>query len=327
MLNVAADHLGQGGITTVDDLADVKRIVVEVAQDFCVLNADDPRVAAMAAHSPAEPIYVTMDRTNELVRRHIRERKRAVALEEGLNGRMIVLYQGEEQIPLLWARQIPATVEGRALHNVQNAMFAAAIATGLGVDVDDVRHGLRTFTTDFFQAPGRLNFYNEHPFRVLLDYAHNAHSMEAVARTIRELAVYGRRIGVIASPGDRRDEDILALARAAAPAFDYILIREDDDLRGRPRGEVGELLRQGLLSAGFQAERICPEVHGEETAILKALSMARAGDLVVIFGDKLHRDWDQIVTFKSDAPDRDAEIRKEAPVREEVLVSPTGKGD
>ncbi|MFL6291101.1 MAG: cyanophycin synthetase, partial [Thermoanaerobaculia bacterium] len=326
VLNVAADHLGLGGIQTVDDLAEVKRIVVEVAQDFCVLNADDSRVAQMAEHSPAEPIYVTMDRGSELVRRHIRERKRAVVLEEGLNGPMLVLYQGEEQIPLLWARQIPATVEGRAVHNIQNAMFAAAIASGMGVGVDDIREGLRTFTTDFFQTPGRLSFYNEHPFRVLLDYAHNAAAMELVARTVRELAVYGRRIGVLAIPGDRRDEDIRALAAAAAPGFDYILLKEDDDTRGRPRGQAGALLRQGLLDAGFPAERICDGVYLEEEATLRALAMARAGDLVVIFGDKLQRVWDLIVNFKCQAPERDAQVSKEAPVREEMLAEAATRG-
>jgi len=297
VLNVAADHLGLGGIDDLEDLARVKQVVVEVAQDFCVLNADDERVARMAEHSPGEPIYITMDRTNERVRRHIRERGRAVSLEEGLNGRMLVLYQGEDQIPLLWARQVPASVEGRALHNIQNAMFAAAVASGLGVEVEDIRQGLRTFSSDFFQAPGRLNFYNEHPFRVLLDYAHNAHSMEAVARTVRELAVHGRRIGVIASPGDRRDEDVLALAAAACPAFDLLLIREDEDLRGRRPGEVGELLRRGLIDAGFAAERIVPGVYSEEEAVVKAMETARAGDLVVIFGEKLSHCWDLIVGF------------------------------
>jgi cyanophycin synthetase len=323
---VASDHLGLGGIRTLEELAEVKRIVVEVAQDFCVLNADDPRVSRMAEHSPAEPIYVTMDRGSELVRRHIRERKRAVVLEEGLNGPMLVLYQGEEQIPLLWARQIPATVDGRAVHHIQNAMIAAAIASGLGVSVDDLREGLRTFTTDFFQTPGRLSFYNEHPFRVLLDYAHNAAAMEVVARTVRELAVYGRRIGVLAIPGDRRDEDVRALAAAAAPGFDYVLLKEDDDTRGRPRGETAALLREGLLEAGFPAERICDEVCLEEEATLKALQMARAGDLVVIFGDKLQRVWDLIVSFKSQAPERDAQVRKEEPVREQMLAETATRG-
>jgi cyanophycin synthetase len=298
VLNVASDHLGLGGVEDLDDLARVKRIVVEVAQDYCVLNADDERVARMVEASPGEPIYVTMDPKNERVRDHVRAGGRAVALEPGLNGRMLVLYQGERQQPLLWARQIPATIEGRAVHNIQNAMFAAAIAHGMGIEVENIRQGLRTFSNDFFQAPGRLNFYNEHPFRVLLDYAHNAHGMEAVARTVLELAVHGRRLGVLASPGDRRDEDILALAAAAAPAFDLILLREDDNLRGRRPGEVAGLLREGLLAAGFQAERIVPGYFGEEESVLRGLEMARPGDLVVIFADKLSRAWDQIRSFQ-----------------------------
>ena len=297
VLNVASDHLGMGGVKDLDELADVKRVVVEVARDWCVLNADDERVAAMAEHSPGKPIYVTLKRENELVRRHIRDKGRAVALEEGLNGRLIVLYEGEEQIPLLWARQIPATVEGHAIHNVQNAMFATAIAYALGVSLENIRQGLRTFTTDFFQTPGRMNFYNEHPFRVLLDYAHNAHGMAAMAQTIRGLTVNGRRIGVLAAPGDRREEDILALAGAAAPAFDFIVLREDDNLRGRQRGDTGALVRQGLLAAGFPAERISSEIYAEEAAVEHALETAQPGDLLVIFGDDLDRDWHQIVTF------------------------------
>jgi len=174
--------------------------------------------------------------------------------------------------------------------------------------VENIRQGLRTFSNDFFQAPGRLNFYNEHPFRVLLDYAHNAHGMEAVARTVRELAVHGRRIGVIASPGDRRDEDILALATAAAPAFDLVLLREDDDLRGRRPGEAAALLRQGLLAAGVCPERVVPGCFREEDAVRAALGMARAGDLVVIFGDNLTRIWELIVGFK---PGRDTEEGQE----------------
>jgi cyanophycin synthetase len=297
VLNVAADHIGMGGINDLDELAEVKQVVVEVAQEWCVLNADDERVARMAEHSRGKPIYVTLQRENELVRRHIRGKGRAVALEEGLNGRMIVLYEGEEQLPLLWARQIPATIEGHALHNVQNAMFATAIAHAMGISLENIRQGLRTFTTDFFQTPGRMNFYNEHPFRVLLDYAHNAHGMTAMARMIRELTVTGRRIGVLAAPGDRRDEDILDLAAAAAPAFDFIVLREDDKLRGRRPGETGALLRQGFLAAGFPEDRLSPEIYREEEAVQRSLETAQPGDLLVIFGDDLDRDWHQIVSF------------------------------
>jgi cyanophycin synthetase len=207
-----------------------------------------------------------------------------------------VLYDGEEHIPILWARQIPATVEGHAIHNVQNAMFATAVALAMGMSLDNVRQGLRTFTTDFFQTPGRMNFYNEHPFRVLLDYAHNAHGMASMARTVRDLTVHGRRIGVISAPGDRRDQDILDLA-PAAPGFDLILLREDDNRRGRKPGEVGDLLRRGLHDAGFPADRIAEQVYTEEEAVQRALETAQPGDLLVIFGDKLERCWQQIVSF------------------------------
>jgi cyanophycin synthetase len=297
ILNVASDHLGMGGINDLEELAEVKQVIAEVAQNFVVLNADDPRVAAMAEHSPAQPFYVTLDRANERVREHIRARGRAMVLEETLNGRQLVLYEGEDSIPLLLARQIPATVEGHAIHNVQNSMFAAAIALGLGVSLENIRQGLRTFTTDFFQTPGRMNFYNEHPFRVLLDYAHNAHGMEAMAKTIRGLTVNGRRIGIVSAPGDRRDDDIRELGQASAPAFDLILLREDDNRRGRETGVVGELLREGLLAAGFPAERIAPGVLDEEEAVRRGLETARPGDLLVIFGDDLPRDWEQIVSF------------------------------
>jgi cyanophycin synthetase len=127
--------------------------------------------------------------------------------------------------------------------------------------------------------------------------------MQAMTRLIRGLAVHGRRIGVIAAPGDRRDEDIAGLATAAAPAFDLVLVREDDNRRGRPAGEVGELLRHGLVAAGFPADCIAPEIYPEEEAVAKALDIARAGDLLVIFGDNLGRVWDQIVSFRGARPE------------------------
>jgi cyanophycin synthetase len=297
VLNVAADHLGMGGVDDLDGLARVKQIVAEVAQKYCVLNADDERVVRMSAHTPAEPFYVTADPANELVRRHIRERGKAVVLEDGLNGQMITLYDGEVHMPLLWTHQVPSTIEGHARHNVQNAMFAAAIAHGMGVSLDNIRNGLRTFVTDFYQAPGRLNFYDEHPFRVLLDYAHNPHGMAAIASLARKLSVRGRRLALIAGSGDRRDEDIRDVGKQAAPGYDYVLVREDDDRRGRQAGDIAKLVREGLLAAGFPAERILEGPIDEVPAVDHALSLAEPGDLLVIIGDQLERTWNQIVSF------------------------------
>ena len=165
-LNVSADHLGLRGIDTVEQLARVKRIIIEIATDTAVLNADDSLCLEMANHTKAENIcYVTLADNHPLVRKHIRAEGRAVVLENGLNGDMITLYDKGAHIPLLWTHLIPATLEGKAVHNVQNAMFAAALSFSMGVPLDDIRHGLRTFNTTFFQAPGRMNIFDDHPFK------------------------------------------------------------------------------------------------------------------------------------------------------------------
>ena len=194
--------------------------MVEVATDTAVLNADDELCLKMADYTTAKHLcYVTMNPRHPLVREHIRAGARAVVLEDGLNGQQIVLYDNGRHIPLLWTHLIPATMEGRAMHNVQNAMFATAVAYSLGKKLDDIRHGLRTFDTSFFQAPGRMNVFNEHPFKVILDYGHNPAAVRAMCHLVERTPVRGRKIAVLTMPGDRRDEDIAEVATIAAGAF------------------------------------------------------------------------------------------------------------
>jgi cyanophycin synthetase len=215
---------------------------------------------------------------------------------------MITIYDNGAHIPLLWTHLIPATLEGKALHNVQNAMFAAAMAYCGGVKLEDIRHGLRTFDTTFFQAPGRMNVFDGHPFRVILDYAHNPHAIEAMCDVVDQFTIPGRKIVVLAAPGDRRDEDITAIATNAAGHFDFYLCRRDDGLRGRGETEVPEMLRDALLGAGI-AEDAIRIVPSEIDAVDAVLRMAESDDLILIFGDALTRTWNQITQFGAD-PDR-----------------------
>jgi cyanophycin synthetase len=298
VLNVQPDHLGLKGIDTLEQLAEVKRIVVEVATDCAVLNADDPLVMKMAGYTEAKNIcYVTMNPQHALVREHVRAGARACALEGGVNGQMITLYDKGGHIPLLWTHLIPATLEGRATHNVQNAMFAAAMAFSLGIKLDAIRQGLRTFDTTFFQAPGRMNMFNEHPFKVLFDYGHNAHAVGMMSELAQRLDVPGKRIVVLAAPGDRRDEDLVAIARAAAGRFDHYICRRDDGLRGRGPEEVPRIQAAALQAAGVRADAISV-IPDEQQAIDAALHMGAPGDLVLIFADVLVRSWKQIIKFK-----------------------------
>ncbi len=298
VLNVQSDHLGLKGIDTLEQLAEVKRVVVEVATDCAVLNADDALVARMSGYTDAASIcYVTMNPSHALVREHVRAGGRACALEAGVNGQMITLYDKGSHIPLLWTHLIPATLEGRALHNVQNAMFAAAVAFSLGIKLDAIRQGLRTFDTTFFQAPGRMNVFNEHPFKVLFDYGHNAHAVSVMADLAQRLDVTGRRIVVMAGPGDRRDEDLHAIALAVAGRFNHYICRRDDNLRDRDGDEVPRILAKALMGAGVPKEQITI-IPDERDAIEAALNMGQPGDLLLVFADQLTRSWKQITKFR-----------------------------
>ncbi len=298
-LNVAGDHLGLRGIDTIEQLAEVKRIPVEIARDAAVLNADDSLCLQMADHTDAERIsYVTMNPAHPLVKQHIRAGGQAFVLEQGMNGHMITIYDNETHTPLVWTHLIPATIEGRALHNVQNAMFAAGLAYNMGIGLEDIRHGLRTFDSTFFQAPGRMNIYDEHPFRVILDYAHNPAAVKAMCGLVDRFDAKGRRIVVLAAPGDRRDEDIRNIAEIAAGHFDHFICRCDDNRRGRGADEVAVMLKNRLLEKGISADRI-EVVPDEQEANTRALEMAEAGDLILMLGDNVKRTWKQIIYFNS----------------------------
>ena len=299
VINVQSDHLGLKGVDTLEQLAEIKRIVVEIARECAVLNADDENVLRMSGYTDAKVIcYVTMNPSHALVREHIRAGGRACALEAGVNGQMITLYDKGSHIPLMWTHLVLATLEGRATHNVQNAMVAAAMAFSLGIKLDAIRQGLRTFDTSFFQAPGRMNVFNEHPFKVVMDYGHNAHAVGMMADLARKLDAH-RRIVVLTGPGDRRDEDLRAIAAAVLGKFDHYVVRRDDSLRGRDADEVPRIIAAALREGGIGADAISV-IPDEQQAVDAALRMAVAGDLVLVFADALARSWKQIIKFKPD---------------------------
>jgi cyanophycin synthetase len=298
-LNIASDHLGLKGIDTLEQLAEIKRVVVEVAEDTAVLNADDTHCLQMADYTRAKKLcYVTMNPGHVLVKEHIKQGGTAVVLEQGINGDMITIYDSGSHIPLLWTHLIPATIEGKAVHNVQNAMFASAMAFAMHVDLEQIRHGLRTFDTSFFQAPGRMNQYDEHPFKVILDYGHNPAAVKMVCQTIDRFDISGKKICVLSAPGDRRDIDIQATADEAAGHFDHYVLKADDDRRGRDLQEVPQMLQKQLIKKGVLASQITL-IADEVEAVEGALKMAKEGDLLLIFGDDITRCWKQIIHFKS----------------------------
>ena len=223
----------------------------------------------------------------------------AAVLEDGINGQMITLYDKGVHLPLLWTHLIPATLEGKALHNVQNAMFAATMAFAMGVKVENIRQGLRTFDTSYFQVPGRMNVFDKLPFKVILDYGHNPAAVAAMTDLVQRLECSGRRICLLSAPGDRRDEDVRAIARIVAPAFDHVIVRRDDDPRGRALDEIPRLLEAELLAAGMGRDQV-QVIIDEPAAITATLELAQPGDIVLLFADKIARSWKQVIYFRNE---------------------------
>ena len=200
-----------------------------------------------------------------------------------------------------WGVTVTASVRTTQRTGVEmEALAAAAVAFSLGVSLEHIRQGLRTFATSFFQAPGRCNVFDEHPFRVIVDYGHNPAAMAAMA----ELVVNMRRkraIGILGAAGDRRNEDILELGRVAAGGFDFVIVKEDPDRRGRPVGEAASIVAEGLVQGGLAQERFVIDVE-EPDAIDRGLAMAEPGDLLVIFADDAAAAWKKVIYFGKDRP-------------------------
>jgi cyanophycin synthetase len=264
--------------------------VAQAARGTVVLNGDDDRCVAMAEISSAARVcYVTMDPDHVLVADHIAAGGIAVTLRPDDGGPMIELHHDHAAVDILPAFDVPTALDGRAMHNVQNAMFAAAIAHGLGKSLEHIRSGLKSLGIGHDDTPGRLDIFDRLTFTVVLDYAHNAREFKMIATTVMQMECAGRRIVAISSPGNRTDEQIHHLGVGAA--YDHYICCRRDDLRGRGPSEVPERLRDGLLAGGIAAENVSV-VPPEEDAVKAALDMARPGDLVVLLYTDHNRTWD-----------------------------------
>lgn len=290
--NISSDHLGLKGVDTLGELARVKAVVpASVLRDGAsVLNADNEWTVEMTRVARGEIIFFSMNEDNPVIREHLRERGRAVVLRETRQGDMITIIEHRRETSLLLANQIPATFQGRARVNIANAMAAASAALADDVSLDYIRQALRTFTSSFYQTPGRFNLLDLRGKRVVVDYCHNLAGLEAMADFVKRMEAEST-VAVISVPGDRSDGDMTAFGELSGKTFDRIVIREDDNTRGRPRGEISSILRESAIRAGIQEECVSV-VLDELEAVQAAVNMADKSDLVVLMVDKPAKVWE-----------------------------------
>jgi cyanophycin synthetase len=275
------DHLGLNYITTVDDIAVVKRVIVQnvAPQGYAVLNAADPHVARMGKVCPGQVIFFAIDPHHPVMMTHRAEGKRTLYRE----GDVLVASEGAlvERIEL---SGIPLTRNGTIGFQVENAMAAIGAAWALGLDWNTIRLGLATFVSDISTAPGRFNIFDYRGATLVADYGHNPDAIAALTQAVSALPAKQRWV-VISGAGDRRDEDIRGQTEILGEAFDGVILYEDACQRGRADGEVLKLLRHGLAKASRTTT--IEEIHGEFLAIDSALAKLQAGDLCLILVDQV----------------------------------------
>jgi cyanophycin synthetase len=307
VLNVQPDHLGLRGIDTVEQLADVKAVLVEAVPrtGHAVLNADDALVREMRRRCSGQVVWFSMaqrdsgpgSEVRDMIDAHCRRGGKALVVEPTDRGDLIVVRHGRRDMQLTWTHTLPSTFGGRARMNVQNALAAAAAAFAAGAPLHDIRQGLRSFSTNYYLSPGRLNEVEVNGVNVIVDYCHNAPGMkmlgdfvDRVGESLESGSELGKpsRIGIVSTAGDRRDEDLRELGEVAARHFDVVIVREDAALRGRERGETAALIVEGVHESMERGAR-CKQVEtvlDEIEAVRHAMARANRGDLLVVCVDK-----------------------------------------
>ena len=275
------DHLGLNFITTVHDVAVLKRVIVQnvAPNGYAVLNAADPHVAAMASACPGKVIFFALDRHHPVMATHRAQGQRVVYVD----GEHIVAAEDSwrEQIAL---RDIPLTRNGTIGFQVENAMASIGAAWAIGLPWDTIRRGLAGFVNDSDNAPGRFNVMDYRGATLIADYGHNPDAIRALVQAVQAMPGEKRSV-VISGAGDRRDQDITEQTRILGEAFDDVILYQDACQRGRADGEVLALLRRGL--EGAPRTRYVTEVHGEFLAIDHALARLQPGDLCLVLVDQV----------------------------------------
>ena len=292
--NIASDHLGLKGVNSLSELARVKSVVPQSAlrDGASVLNADNEWTVQMARTARGEIIFFSMDEENPVIQEHIREKGKAVVLRQSRYGEMITVIENRRETSLVLASQIPATFEGRARVNIANALAATAAAVADDITLDHIRQALRTFSSSFFQTPGRFNLLDLGGQRVIMDYCHNVAGLEALGDFVSRMEA-PRNVAVVSIPGDRSDEDMRLFGELTAKTFDRIIIREDDNRRGRDEGEIARRIKEAALAGGMDEGRI-EVVLDEMEAARYAVDSSDKEELVVLLVDKPTKVWEML---------------------------------
>ena len=276
--NIAEDHLGDFGSQNLDELLNIKWIVSRAVErsGVLILNADDPLLVGKSAEFPGDIVWFSLDARNAVVDMHVRTGGLAFVLD----GTDLVRLHGDDSQLICSSLDVPITLGGAARHNVANALCAAALTDALGISLDDISRGLKTMSQE--ENPGRCNVYSVDGVRVLVDFAHNPHAMQALFDMAGALPAR-RRLLAFGQAGDRTDDSIRELARSAwSIGLDVVIVSElEQYARGREPGVVFGIIKDELLRCGAREDQI-QHFMEESESLDAALEWAEEGDLIIM---------------------------------------------
>ena len=302
VLNVHDNHLGLDGVNSREELARVKRLVVENARRLAVLNADEPLCLAMRPHVCAPICLVTEAPDNPAVLEHRAAGGTAAVLDEEQPGSPVLkLYVGNQVVGEIPGADIPASWGGTYRPPIVNGLYAAAIAHGMGISIATIHAALTAFESTPQSNPGRMNFHERGQCRVLVTWADGREGMTELARFVRTLNVAGTKRLMICAMGNRPDSFISGTAGAAAGAFGQYVCSDWEALRGRAAGATAALLAQGLAAGGVPHDCVAVATDFQH-GLAMAFDSARPGDLLVVISFISDTAQRAIAAHLNDAP-------------------------
>jgi cyanophycin synthetase len=276
------DHLGLSDIETIEQLAKVKRCVIEAVHKsgFGVLKANDPLTAEMAEKCKGRVIFFAIDENDPVLTDHRFKGQRVVFVRNG----MIIIAEGAEETALTTLDKIPLTHQGRILFQVENVLASVAACWGVGLSIPQIVIGLESFSAHMDKVPGRFNLLDVHGATVVADYGHNSSSLLAIIEALGQFP-HGHRTVVYSAAGDRRDIDMIRQGEILADHFDRVILYEDQYLRGRKPGEISSIFKRGMDS-GKRVKEVYDFI-GWDKAVEHALTLIKAGDLMLLQADTI----------------------------------------
>ncbi len=294
--NISADHIGLGGIESVEQMARVKAVLPEtvIRNGYSILNADDDLVFAMKKNLDCKIALFSIDENNKRIKHHCSRGGIAAVFENDY----VTIMKGTWKIRVEKVTDIPITFSGKAVHNIMNTLPSILACYLSNIGLEDIKLGLQTFIPSPVQTPGRLNLFEFKNFKFLVDFAHNPAGLNLLCDFVNKLdSTY--KVGIISGTGDRRDEDIREIGRISARNFDEIIIRQDKNLRGRTPDEIVNLLVEGIYEEKGQ-EIPLSIIHKEKDAIMFAYQNVKPGALITIMCDVVPDALEFIKKLKQD---------------------------